>query len=356
MDNNPEPNSPINPNPAAPTDTPAPTPVAPASEPVAEPAPTPETPVQPTTPAIPIEPTPAPQPAAPVVSAPAQPVAPAKKNNGLIIGIIAGASALVVATIGIIIAVILLKVDYSEAYKVAKELKPEVSTVYQGISCMRTLDYVDSVYTSPSSYNDYADECYEAIVKVQDLTPKLGATAGVRKNSEIKAQFEKFSTGLNETLPSADGLKARFDIYKAWHEFKYIGDDIRTSSADSEVAAAVAPLINSGNAVLKAYGEGWQASVLALNQAYRTYDSLSYSDPNKSSARVAYQDAQASHKNWVAANKPNINQLGGLEFNKSSQMASEWNKLYDLISETYAENYNSGSGDCSEFLGAVYCD
>ena len=40
----------------------------------------------------------------------------------------------------------------------------------------------------------------------------------------------------------------------------------------------------------------------------------------------------------------------------TSRIYSEFGKLYDLISKTYAENYNFGSGDCSEILGEVYCD
>lgn len=286
---------------------------------------------------------------------PKQPMDSAKKKK-IIMGVVIGAAAVVVAVAAVVVVSMLLKVDYGETYKVAKELKPEVVNVYRNTNCENVIDYAESTYTRPADYNEYADGCLAAGGEISELTKKLGETAGVKRNKEIKAQFDKFSEGVNTTLPDKSDLEKKLAIYKAWHEFQYLRDDIRASSADSEVQSAVAPLVNSGNDTLKTYGEGWMTSVLKLTQAYRNYDNMSYSDPNKSSARVAYQDAQTEHNNWTAANKPDIKQLGGLNFDNNTKMYNEWTKLYDMIRETYMENYNEGSGDCSEFLGEVYCD
>lgn len=289
------------------------------------------------------------------VKPPKQPMDPAKKKK-IVQGVVIGVVAVVLVTVGAIVTVMMLKVDYGEAYRVAKELKPEVVAVYQNTSCTRVVDYVSSTYTKPADYNEYADNCLSAGSEVDELLKKLGETAGVKRNKEIKEQYDKFSEGVNSVLPNREELEAKLNLYKAWHEFVYLVDDVKYSSPDSAIQAAAAPLINSGNATLKAYGEGWQESVLAVTQAYRDYDNLSYSDANKSAARVKYQDLQANHNNWVATNKPDIKQLGGLNFDNNTKMYNEWTKLYNLIRDTYAKNYNSGSGDCSELFGEVYCD
>lgn len=286
---------------------------------------------------------------------PKQPMDPAKKKK-IIRGVVIGVVAVVVVTVAAVVISALLRVDYSEAYKVAKELKPEVTAVYQNTSCQRVIEYVDSTYTKPADYNEYADNCLSAGSEVAELTKKLGETAGVKRNSEIKAQFDKFSEGVEGTLPDKEELEKTLAIYKAWHEYEYLRNSTRTDSVESEVRSVAAPLISSGNDTLKTYGEGWLENALKMTQAYHTYNNLPYGDANKSTARTAYQNAQTDYKNWVAANKPDIKQLGGLNFDNNTKMYNEWTKLYKLISETYEENYNEGSGDCSEFLGEVYCD
>ena len=343
MDTGSEPTAnPANTTPQANTTTTPPTPPAP------EPAPAPVPPAAPAP-----QPVATPQPAP--VAQPKPPMDPAKKKK-IVTGIIIGAVALVLVIVAIVVLLIVLKVDYSESYKTAKELKPSVYSVYQGYDCDRVVSYANSTYTSPSSYNGYADTCLESSIKVQDLTKKLGSTAGVKRNSEIRAQFEKFSEGVNATILDTETLEAKLAIYKAWHEFVYLSDDVRSSSTDATVQSAAAPLINSGVEALKTYGEGWLTKCLAYTKSYRDYNNLSYSDPKNSAARDAYQNAQTELKNYVASNEPDIKQIGGLNFDNNSKVYNEWSKLYDLISETYAENYNSGSGDCSEFLGVVYCD
>lgn len=284
-----------------------------------------------------------------------QPMDPVKKKR-IIRGVVFGVAVIVVLTVGVVAVMVLTKVDYGEAYMVAKELKPEVSAVYQNTDCSRVIEYVDSTYLKPADYNKYTDNCLSAGSEIDGLLEKLGETAGVKRNKEIKAQFEKFSEGVNAVLPNREELEAKLGLYKAWHEYEYLRSDVEYTSPDSTVQATAAPLVNSGNATLKAYGEGWQASVLGVTQAYREYNNLSYSDPNKSSARVKYQDLLADHNNWVAENKPDIKQLGGLNFDNSAKMYSEWTKLYNLIRDAYKENYNRGSGDCSELFGEVYCD
>lgn len=68
--------------------------------------------------------------------------------------------------------------------------------------------------------------------------------------------------------------------------------------------------------MLKKYGEGLLEKELAYSRAYRAWDAASY----------------------------------------SAKISTEYNKLRDLITETYEKNYNKKSDDCLEVLGEVFCD
>lgn len=297
----------------------------------------------------------------PMLSAPAatkppkQPMDPAKKRK-LVRSIMIVLSIILVVAVGSIAASILLKVDYGETYRAAKALKPEVEAVYQNTSCERAIEYVDNTYTKPIDYNKYVEQCLAASGDTSALTQKLGETAGVKRNQEIKDLFDHFSDAVNQSLPDKEELAQRLALYQAWHEYEYLRASLKTDRPDSAIQAAVAPLLNSNNATLKTYGENWQQSILAVTQAYRNYDNLSFSDPNKTSARITYQNLQTDHNNWVATNKPDITQIGGLDFDNNTELYRAWTKLYNLIKDTYEQNYNSDSGDCSELFGEVYCD
>ena len=82
---------------------------------------------------------------------------------------------------------------------------------------------------------------------------------------------------------------------------------------------------------------------------------MSYSDSNKSAARATYQDAKTKYSTYVSEHKPDITSIAPLNFENTSKVYSAWKSLYEMIRKTYQENYKSGSGDCSEFLGEVYC-
>lgn len=290
----------------------------------------------------------------PVAQQPKAPMDPAKKKK-IIRGVIIGLAAVVVAVVVVVVITIVTRVSYSEAYRVAKEIKPEIAEFYQNTSCKRVLNYVDDQYTDVTTYNEYAAKCLAAGGEVSSLTKKLGETEGVKKNKEIKAQYDKFSEGIEKTLPNQSELEKRLDIYKAWHGF--VATEVKTDSTNSEVEAKVAFLTNSGDETLKKYGEGWKERALALTQAYRDYDNLPYTPADaKSAARRKYQDLQSDLKNWVAANKPDVSQLGGLNFDDNTKIYNEWTKLYKLIQTTYEEHYDEKSGDCSELFGEVICD
>lgn len=289
---------------------------------------------------------------------PKQPMDPAKKKQ--IILIICIVSGLLI--VGIALAIILpmvFRVDYSTTYNTAKELQPKIYDIYQSYDCEYVVDYVDSTYTSTKTYDEYINGCKEVYNSETDnLVNKLENTDGVKRNDEIKTQFSKFK---NEYAALSAGnveeLEYKLGLWQARHNFIVAADDLSYSSSDAEFTAAANYLINSGNDTLKTYGEGWLERKLDIATAYRAYDNASWSNYSAYQAlRDTYNNKKNEFSDWLATNKPDINVVAPLNFDDTSKMYSEFNKLDDLIAETYALNYNSGSDDCTEFLGEVYCE
>lgn len=289
---------------------------------------------------------------------PKQPMDPAKKRRViLIVCIISG-----LLVVGIALAIILpmvLRVDYSTAYNTAKELQPKIYDIYQSYDCEYVVDYVDSSYTSTKTYDGYVEGCKEVYNPETDgLVNQLENTDGVKRNDEIKIQFGKFK---NEYMAlsagNAEELSYKLGLWQARHNFVVAADDLSYSSSDAEFTTTANYLINSGNDTLKTYGEGWLEWKLAIAAAYRAYDNASWSDYSAYRAlRDTYNNKKTEFEDWLATNKPDISTVAPLSFNDTSKMYSEFNKLYDLISGTYALNYNAGSGDCDELFGEIYCE
>lgn len=294
----------------------------------------------------------------PMMRPPKKPMDPAKKKKIVIIVSIISALAVVGIALAIILPIV-LKVNYSTAYSTAKDLKPSIYDIYQSYDCEYVVDYVDSSYITTKRYDEYIEGCKELYSQeVDDLVNQLENTDGVKRNEEIKLQFEKFKNEYNAlSAGDADGLSYKLSLWKARHDFIVAADDLSYSSSDADFAKAASYLINSGNDTLKAYGEGWLEWKKGLAEAYRAYDNESWSNySNYKALRDVFDNKKKEYEDWLATNKPNIKDVAPLDFDDTSKMYNEFNKLYDLISETYQKNYNFGSGDCTEVLGEAYCE
>ena len=288
---------------------------------------------------------------------PKQPMDPAKKKKIiLIISICSGI--LILGIIAAIVIPILLRVDYGPTYATAKELKTKVYNIYRSYDCEYVIDYVDSTYTTAKKYSEYIENCKKVYSsETDDLVLKLENMDGVKRNNEIKAQFEKFKSEYTAlSSGNSDELDAKLNLWQARHNFVVAANDLSTSSSDAEYTAAAKYLTDSGNDTLKTYGEGWLERRIAINAAYRAWWNASYSNPNYSQLKEDYNNKKNEYSDWLAANKPDIKTVAPLGFNDTSKMYNEFTKLYDLVAKTYEQNYNSGSGDCTEFLGEVSCD
>lgn len=287
---------------------------------------------------------------------PKPPMNPAKKKK-IIAGIILGVAGVMAAIAIVIVVVMLNKVDYGEAYRMAKEVQVDLNKFSGSRACRNVLTDLDNVYTDIAYYSEYVSECRDWGEGLEEKVTKLGDTTAVRKDAEIKAQYEKFQEGVMSMLPDREALNAKLTIAEAWHKFEVLRDDLKNTSADAEVQAAANVLIESGNEQLKVYGEGWLEKSLAQTHAYQVWDNVPYSDyQNKNALREAYTNAQKEQKEWVTANKPDIATLVDIKMADANKLNTEFNKLRSMIATRYEENYDSESGDCWEFLGEVTCD
>ena len=288
---------------------------------------------------------------------PKQPMDPKKKKTIiLVVSIVSG-----VVVLGIALTIILpivLKVNYATAYQTTKELKPYIYDIYESYDCEYVVDYVDESYITDKEYGEYVEKCKEVYnSKANDLVNQLENTDGVRRNDEIKNQFGKFKNEYTAlSSGGTDELSNKLRLWQAWHSFHVAVDDLTYSDTDSEIVTAGNYLINSGNDTLKTYGEGWLEWSRTVAAAYRVYDNASWSSSDYQSSRDAYYNKKAEFEDWIAVNKPDINAVAPLKFDDTSKMYTEFDRLYTLIADTYENNYNSGSNDCDEFLGDVYCD
>lgn len=287
-----------------------------------------------------------------------QPMDPAKKKR-IIITISAISGAVLVGIIATIIIVLSLKVDYSSAYRIAKSLKPNIYDIYQNYDCEDVVDYANSEYTSIKTYDGYIDGCKKAYnAETDQLITDLGNTSAVKRNAEIGALFDKFKTNYDAlSSGNSENLSAKLALWQAWHNYHVTASDFNFgSTTDAEFTTAANYLINSGNNALKTYGEGILAKWLDIAAAYRTYINTSWNSPDYDENYDNYYNKNNELSDWIAANKPDINDIAPLDLGDTSDMYYAFEDLYDLIAETYAANYNSGSEDCTEFLGEVYCE
>ncbi len=286
---------------------------------------------------------------------PAAPMNPATKKLIILIAAIVG-GLIVVGVVLAIVFLVILRVDYSETYRTAKELRPKIVAIRNDYSCERVLTNLKSEYTSDKSYGNDIESCKASFDGVEDLVKKLGETAGVKRDGDIRERYDAFVTTFDAAVPKLEVLAEKLELYQTWHKYIVAVDNLTTQDAESAFRAAAVILTSSNNEALKSYGEGWLERAWAYAQAYQAYYNSSYSDPNRDDLRDERDRTNSELKAYVASNKPEITELAPLSFNDTAKMATNFASLYDLIANTYEQHYDKDSGDCLNFLGEIHCE
>lgn len=276
-----------------------------------------------------------------------------KANKKIVLGVCLGIGALILLTVGSFVLVMLTRVDYSESYRAARDLKTYISKIANNTDCENVIYYADSSWVSEKAYAKYIENCKKSTTRDDELVEALGDSSAVRKDSKISAQFDKFKSAYETAVSDQTDLTDQLDLYQAWHKFIVLSGDLSMKSSEKDFRSAIEPLQKSGNSTLENYAEGWLEHTLAYRQAYDAYWSNSSAGSAERDAMNAAQDAL---DDWIDDNEIDMTEIADLDSSDTDDLIDEFDTLYDLIAEAYEENYNYDSGDCTELFNSVYCD
>lgn len=271
------------------------------------------------------------------------------------------------AIVAIIVVTIIFKTNfdatfisgYRDAYHIASEIRPSLTTAAKSSSCQYTIDYVKTAYVDRKTYNGYVETCKNLVTEDATLVTKLGETGAMQLNSEISTQYKDFKQLYDETLINNDQndqmIKA-LDLYQAWHDYELATDTLTVDSPASDFQYAADILRKSGNERLAQYGEEWYHKQLDYINAYHTYWDTSYTDPQKETLRVELETKRQDLQAWVEDHRPDVISIASFAVPNLTPMYESFEKLYNLIRVGYQDHYDYSSNDCNEAGKKVYCN
>lgn len=356
-----------------------------------------QNPITPAEPVAPAAPAPAPAPAEPAPAAPAAPVTepapvaapaatpaaePAQKKSkaGLVIVIVI----LLIAIAGGVTAAFLIpmlnKIDYTSAYRKAKDVKELVEEVSDKTNCQKVVKYAESYNSvSKEEYDKYVKGCKtEVDDTIGSSIAALGETDGVTKDKDIKEKYDAFKKEYDKTVAFGERLDEKLAVYQELHAFLVntkggakgftffcgcLGCDSPISS-DDQIEALAAPLVESENETLASFGETWVTMAKTLRDkgqaSYLATKAGGYVCHNTDDHETIYQDYTNYKDNefgkYVKESLPSSIVIYPLEVPTGDAMSSAFSKLYDAIKNANERNYNSDSHDCVEFMNVVTCE
>ena len=219
-------------------------------------------------------------------------------KTGLWIGLGVGALVLIVA--GVAAALLIpqmLQPDYDKMADVASDLFDGLSDYFYSSACHDVRFNVDDYYsTSVSEYSGMIEDCKKDAIKVYDDVAKFESESGVSRDSEINDLYIKFKKAFSKKAPSKDQLDSTLKTYEALHNFVVQANELDNKAdsmvTPSEFARVTNNLTDSGNGVLKSFGEGLNQRYGVLYDAAQAYSKARYSDSNYSDVSDDYWDAR----------------------------------------------------------------
>lgn len=278
-----------------------------------------------------------------------------KTKKRLIIGLCFGVGAVLIAISAAIVITSLSQVNYSETYRLAKDLKPKVYNLYQGSDCHRVISYANLPRVSNKTYEDYIENCKREVSEINVLIDKISATSALERDPDLTARFDRFREAYATAVPTTEVLVSQLALYKSWHTYNIRLEELSTESPDTAFQEAAAILKDSGNEDLSNYATGWLEKTLPYIHAYQAYNAASATDPALGSLRTEMLTRQSEQREWISRNLPDIVELSGFDLADTMNVYNQFRLFYNAITTSYEANYNSSSGDCSEAGGLVHC-
>jgi len=283
-----------------------------------------------------------------------KPLDPKAKKKIILWTCIGGGIFVALSVIAIIFSLV-FRIDYGESYRKAREVDEDLSDLVSNTSaCSRVASYANSTWTNEKTYNDYVSKCLDSLDHDDSEIVELGKTSGVKRNEDIKAQYNKFKKAYDQAFPGRANAEAALKIYKAWHTFVIKSNTAISAIKDDDAYRKAADVLKeSDNSTLIEYADGWLERGLVYSKAYREY--TEGDNKGTSATRTAMNEARTDFRSYINQNEPDIEDLAEFEPGDTTDVYSTFKKLYNMISDAYEENYD-GKGDCVELLDSVYCD
>lgn len=270
------------------------------------------------------------------VKAPHAPMSPAFKKKLAWGGGIAAGVVVVLVVVTVVLSIV-LKVDYERTQDIIAELRPKVYTLHDDFDCESVVEYVQAAYVDNKAYTSYVNGCLAAREDTEDLVKELGTTAGIQRDKDLHARYEKFVEKYEAVFPEQKELDSKMKIYQAWHKFVLLVDDLQGDSTDAEFKAAAEALKESGNDEISKYGEGWLAKSLAYAHAYQNYykEDPDQDEEMKETLRKEMNEKQSAQREWVAKNCPDLDKIAPIETGDTRAMLSAFNTMSNLATKMY---------------------
>lgn len=254
----------------------------------------------------------------------------------------------------------LFKTDYSGTYLAAKELRNEMQKVRSDASCDKAVEYVSNQYTANDTYNDYINECRAVAEGVSEaVLNKVGDTAGVLKDEEVRRRFEVLKSALLIAKDENEEVKDVLKKYSIWHEWvrEETSGDTKYGDGwpDVDLKKASAILIDSGVKEYKEYGEKWYTLKKAVADASNTY----YHPAPSMIIADLHQNLKLKQEEFDKFKKENaldVTDMFLLELVDTTKLYVKFEEFYNYVRDVYQENYNRVVGGCKEYVTSVVCE
>lgn len=254
----------------------------------------------------------------------------------------------------------MFKTDYSGTYLAAKELRNEMQKLRSDANCDKVVEYVSNQYTANETYNDYINGCREVAEGVSDsVMLKVGDTAGVLKDEEVRRRYETLKSALAVAKSENGDVNDVLKKYSIWHEWikeEAAGDTkFNEGWPDADMKKAAAILIDSEVDEFKKYGEEWykfkKEAAYATNLYYHHDASMLLNE-----LKTVMDEKQSAFRQFKKENELDIMEVFPLELVDTAKLYAKFEEFYDYVKETYQKNYNSAIGGCKEYVTSVVCE
>ena len=285
-----------------------------------------------------------------------------KRNKILLITI---PSAIVLLVGGLVVFGLItgaFKTDYSGTYLAAKELRNEMQKLRSDANCDKVVEYVNNEYTANDTFSGYIEACKVIAEGISDsVVTKVGDTAGVLRDEEIRRRYETLKTAIAAAKEGNRDVDETLDKYMVWHEWikaEASGNTTYSESwPDADLKKATEILTKSEVKEFKEYAEKWyilkKAAADAAN-AYFHHGNNTGEDLN--ALNEERQKKQKEFDTWKKENEPKISELYPLELVDTAKLYAKFEEFYSYIRETYQNNYNPTVGGCKEHAVSVTCE